>query len=132
MNEKRVIICDWLSPYIKGDGSFKEYDIHYYPDDYTYCVIVLFDGEVFVAARVAEMKDDLLIVNHKDSFEELSWEVAIRKNYSIDWGFIQDGFCKLQWCEYTGDGPARWKTRRLWFDKELYHKHKKELHEGNT
>ena len=82
-------------------------------------------GDDFYALRVVSAEEDLVRGELTDCF--FGEDDALRFiTFYVDWDCEPYGFCKVYVYDPEGDNPFR--TKRLWFDRELYKRKKEELH----
>ena len=88
-----------------------------------YAVAELYKKELFIALKVISDKNDILTGEYADHYTSSDAEAMLTK-YSVDWGNIKYGFCKLElWAPELANkfGGSFSKTvKRFYFDFELY------------
>lgn len=112
----KVIIMDWMSPYIKFGDYMDAYKVEFSPGLEKYAVIELVESKVFVSVLVCEITENGLIGEYMDSYEEMDSLFDSHTKYFIDWN-AKDfyGYAMLM-CKGKDEKSSVVK-KRIWCDK---------------
>lgn len=112
----KVIIRDWMSPYIKFGDYMDAYKIEFSPGLEKYAVIELVESKVFVSVLVRNITDKGLIGEYMDSYEEMNPLLDSHMKYFIDWGMLDSYGYAVLMCKGK-DGKSTVVKKKLWCDK---------------
>lgn len=111
----KVIILDWMSPYIKFGDYMEAYKIEFSPGLEKYAVIELVESKVFVSVLVRDITEKGLIGEYMDSYEEDSL-IDSHMKYFIDWNVMDFYGYAMLMCKGQ-DGKSTVMKKKLWCDK---------------
>ena len=102
--------------------TFDAYSVSFDPEK-RYAVIELFANELFIAAKVTAIEDDLLTAEYVNYYRGSGDNPSLEK-YTVYWSTIKYGFCKLDLFApeqaYRFDGFFSGTVARFYFDWDLY------------
>ena len=95
-----------------------------------YAVAEIFTDELYLALKIEETDGETLTGEYVDRYERAN-DVPMLMRFTVDWGCIRYGFCKLllwapELAEEAGGGFEK-TVKRFYFDRELYEKSYEEL-----
>lgn len=115
--DNRVIIIDWMSPYIRYGGYTDAHKVEFSPGTKKYAVIELIESKVFVSVLVREVTENGLVGVYRDSFEEKQW-IDSNNKYITDWSPLDYyGYVNLM-CK-RNDKKGFVVKEKLWCDKTM-------------
>ena len=93
-----------------------------------YAVVEPIPGQLFVAVRILSREEDSLTGEYVDHWYDSGPDVPMLYRYSVSWGNIGYGFCKLKLYAPEVYGYFEKTIHRFYFDRQLYEKSVKERH----
>lgn len=112
----KVLILDWMSPYIKFGDYMDAYKVEFAPGLEKYAVIELIKSKVFVSVLVREITESGLIGEYMDSYEEMNPLIDSHMKYFVDWNAMDFYGYAMLMCKGK-DGKSTVMKKRLWCDK---------------
>lgn len=112
----KVIIMDWLSPYIKFGDYMDAYKVEFSPGLEKYAVIELVESKVFVSVLVREITENGLVGEYMDNYEETDLLIDSHMKCFIDWSMLDSYGYAMLMCKGK-DGKSTVVKKRLWCDK---------------